>query len=174
MADDTEKAPLAKKGNAKAEKSGKRGKGKIVLVLMLLLGAAAGYTLKGGGSGAEAAGGPTTTAPPEPGVMVGIEPLSLNLADGHYLKVGIAVQLNDGAIEGAGGHGVGTDVTEGWLAEHGPMVRDLVISELGGAHIAEFASAEAREIVRHTLLEKANERLHETVYAIYFTEFIMQ
>jgi flagellar FliL protein len=173
MADETENAPAKSAGKAKAGKSGKGGKGKLVLVLMLLLGAAAGYTLKGGGGGAEAAGGPTTTAPPEPGVMVSIEPLSLNLADGHYLKVGIAVQLVDGAVEG-GGHGEGAEVSEAWLAEHGPMVRDLVISELGGAHVAEFASADAREVVRHSLLEKANERLEETVYAVYFTEFIMQ
>ena len=173
MADDTEKATATNKGKTKADKGGKGGKGKIVLVLMLLLGAAAGYTLKGGGGGAEAASGPTTTAAPEPGVMVSIEPLSLNLADGHYLKVGIAVQLVDGAIEGAG-HGAGAEISEEWLAEHGPMVRDLVISELGGVHIAELASADARDVVRHTLLEKANERLHESVYAIYFTEFIMQ
>lgn len=159
-------------GNAKADNKAGTGKGKgkmgkIALVAMLALGAAAGYTLNGGGGGEAAAGATATTAPPEPGAMISIAPLSLNLADDHYLKVGIAVQLVDGTVSGEEG-------AEAWLGEHGPVVRDLVISQLGGAHVAEFANADARDVVRSALLAEANERLDHTVFALYFTEFIMQ
>jgi len=109
------------------DKKGKRksGKGKLLLVGVLLAGAAGGYFLKGGGTEEPAAGATATTAPPEPGTMIELEPLSLNLADDRYLRVGVAVQLVKG--EG-GGHGGGA---EEWLAENGPIIRDLLIQQYG-------------------------------------------
>lgn len=173
MADDKSEQATDTSDTKKAEKAGKGGAmNKLLLVVVLLLGAAAGYVLKGdAGGAADAAAGPTTTAPPEPGVMVTIAPLSLNLADNHYLKIGVAVQLVDGALEADGDAEAAVDA---WIAEHGPVIRDLLISELGGSHVAEFANAAGRETLRQHLLEKANEHLEGSVYALYFTEFVMQ
>ena len=58
----------------------------------LLLAAGAGYWffLKPAG-GAEKA--------PEPGVVVKLDAIQINLADGHYLKVGIALQASKDAAE---------------------------------------------------------------------------
>ena len=105
--------------------------------------------------------------------MVNIAPLSLNLAGGHYLKIGVAVQLVDDG-DGGDAHDADESPADAWLAEHGPVIRDLLISELGGAHVAEFASSDGREAVRAQLLEKANEHLEGAVYALYFTEFVIQ
>ena len=160
----------------KAQKSAKGGvMNKLLLVVVLLLGAAAGYVVKGstGGAADATTSGPTTTAPPEPGAMVSIAPLSVNLADDHYLKIGVAVQLVDGALDGVEAHGSDSPA-DAWLDENGPVIRDLLISELGGSHVAEFANAGGRESLRRQLLDKANEHLEGTVYALYFTEFVMQ
>jgi len=176
-----EKTEKSEKDSSDSKKSGKRTKGggmnKLLLVAVLLLGAAAGYVLKGGGGGSAGAAAETTLPPPpEPGMMVSIAPLSVNLADNHYLKIGLAVQLVDGAetTEGGGHGGSAATPEDAWLAEHGPVIRDLLISELGGAHVSEFANAAGRENLRNHLLEKANEHLEGSVYALYFTEFVMQ
>jgi flagellar protein FliL len=136
----------------------------IALVAVLLAGAAGGYVLKGGGAGEEAAGATATTAPPKAGTMIDLEPLSLNLADGRYLRVGVAVQL----VDGEGGE------PEEWLAENGPVIHDLLIQQLGGAHVAELSDAAGRDTVRATLLHNADEKLEDELYALYFTEFVMQ
>jgi flagellar protein FliL len=151
-------------GTKTAQPKGKSKKTRLLLAVVLLAGAAGGYVLKGGGAGEEPAGASATTAPPKPGAMVDIEPLSLNLADGRYLRVGVAVQL----VDGEGGE------AEEWLAEHGPVIRDLLIQQLGGAYVADLATAEGREAVRTALLEKADEHLDDDLYALYFTEFVMQ
>jgi flagellar FliL protein len=167
MADD-EKAESAGSGakskNAKGKSAKGRKMGKVALVLVLLVGAAGGYLAKGAGGGAEAAGATATTAPPKPGLMVELDPMSLNLADGRYLRVGVAVQLVEGE-----GHD-----PESWLAEHGPVIRDLLIAQLGGVHAADLTDAAGRDVVRGTLLRAANERLEGKVYALFFTEFVMQ
>jgi len=153
-----------KTADVKGKPKGKTKKTRLLLVVVLLAGAAGGYVLKGGGASEEPAGATATTAPPEPGVIVDIEPLSLNLADGRYLRVGVAVQL----VEGEGGE------PEEWLAEYGPVIRDLLIQQLGGAYVADLATAEGREAIRTTLLAKAGEHLDDDLYALYFTEFVMQ
>ncbi|HEX7097169.1 MAG TPA: flagellar basal body-associated FliL family protein [Acidimicrobiales bacterium] len=153
---------------------GSKTAGKLLLAVVLLVGLAGGWFLRSSAGGAaNAAAGPTTTAAPEPGLMVSIPALSLNLADGHYLKIGVAVQLVDGTEITSGGHDGDTPV-DAWLAEHGPVIRDLLINELGGAHVAELGDAASREAVRQRLLSKANEHLDGQVYALYFTEFVMQ
>jgi flagellar FliL protein len=152
---------------AKAPAKGRSLRTKLVLLVVLLVGIGAGYVLKGGGGAEDAAGATATTVPDEPGLMVTIEPLSINLADDHFLRVGIAVQLVDGA-EGV------PAAPEEWLAEHGPIVRDLLISRLGGVYVADLADAPAREAVRDELLHLANEHFDDTVYAVYFTDFVMQ
>jgi flagellar FliL protein len=158
VATTTGEATDAGRGRSRSKKT------RLLLVVVLLAGAAGGYVLKGGGASEDAAGATATTAPPEPGTMVDIEPLSLNLADGRYLRVGVAVQL----AAGQGGE------PEEWLAEHGPVIRDLLIQQLGGAHVADLATAEGRDGVRTALLAKADEHLDDEIYALYFTEFVMQ
>ena len=45
---------------------------------------------------------PAGPAEPEPGEVVTLEPIQVNLADGHYLRVGIALQLTAEAKEADG------------------------------------------------------------------------
>jgi flagellar FliL protein len=165
MADDTTGPKTKVAAGARAGTRGARsGKGKLLLVVVLLAGGAGGYVLKGGGTAEPVAGATATTAAPEPGTMIELAPLSLNLADDRYLRVGVAVQL----VEGEGGE------PEAWLADNGPVLRDLLIRQLGGVHAAELSTADGREVVRRALLDEASSLVDEQIYALYFTDFVMQ
>ena len=62
------------------------GRKKMVLILVVVaVAAAAGwwFLLR-----------PTAPAEPVPGEVMTLEPIQVNLADGHYLRVGIALQLS--------------------------------------------------------------------------------
>jgi flagellar FliL protein len=77
---------------AEAKGKAKKPKLKKLLVLVLLVavaGAAAWFFLF--------RGGPSTPKKPEKGAVVAIDPININLADGHYLKLGFALQLSKGA-----------------------------------------------------------------------------
>ena len=65
----------------------------MVSVVLLLAGAAAyWFLLRPDGE----------APPPEPGEVVTLEPIQVSLAGGHYLKVGIALQLTADAAEAEG------------------------------------------------------------------------
>src|ERR671926_954229 len=72
---------------AEEDAPAKGGKKKLLLVLAVLLlgGAGAAYFFLFAGSG--------EPAPPEPGEVVSLEPVAVNLAGGGYLKIGVALQL---------------------------------------------------------------------------------
>ena len=59
----------------------------IILVAVLALGgggAGAFFAMSGGKAGEK--------PPPEPGEVIPLEPITINLAGGHYLKLGFALQ----------------------------------------------------------------------------------
>lgn len=136
----------------------KKGKSNLLPAVVLALGIlGGGYFMGGSGSASEA------EAPePPPGEVATVEPLSLNLADGHFLKVGIALQLTEEVhLEEFG---------EGELAK----ARDLLIDRLAGRKMEELASPEGREALKEELSEAARETFHDEVIDVYFTDFVMQ
>jgi flagellar FliL protein len=82
------------KGTAAAETPA-RPKGKkrkllvIALVLILAVGGAAGFFLLGGSSDAA----PKEPPKPEPGVAIVLDPITVNLAGGRYLRIGLTIQM---------------------------------------------------------------------------------
>jgi flagellar FliL protein len=154
----------------KKGKDGKKGKGgkdgapkskkKKLMILgavLLVAGAAYMFVLKP----KPAAGGA-----PEPGLVVKLDPLTLNLEGGHYLKLSMALQFTAAASAG-GGHG-GADEPDGSQA------LDLAIAQLSNKKIAELNTATARDKAKATLLKSVAEAYHQDVMDIYFTEFVMQ
>jgi flagellar protein FliL len=104
----------------------KGGKKKIVIIapLVLLL-AAAGwfFFLRGGGE-------ETTTLPaPEAGEMIEVDPITINLAGGHFLKLGMGLQV----------------VKDAHAAPSSAKALDLAISQFSGKTIAELSTPEGRE-----------------------------
>ena len=161
-----------KKGSDAEEASG--GKSRTVpavIVAVALLGA--GYMLGPGKSAAAPAAeaGPTTTTTIL-GPVAGLDPITLNLADGRYLKVAIALQLSAEAAEGGGGgHGGGG---EDDTSAHWARALDATISVLGERTYNDLSAPGGRAKAKEELAHHIAELYHEEVVDVYFTEFVMQ
>lgn len=108
-----------------AEGSKGGGKKKIIMILpvLLLLGGAGWFFFLRGGEAAA-----TGPPPPVPGEVVTLEPISINLAGGHFLKLGIALQGEASAHE-----------------IDGSKALDLAISQFSGRSMDELATPVGRE-----------------------------
>lgn len=144
-------------------KGGKKKKliGAVVLLVALLAAGAGAYFMFMGGGGEEAEAAAEAAHEYEPGAVVPLEPITINLADGRYLQVGIALQ--EAVAEG--GHATETD---------GSQALDILIHKLSGKPMAELASVEQRDAVKAELVEEIKHAYHDHVYDIYFTSFVMQ
>lgn len=151
------KGKKGKKG--KADKGGKSNVLPAVIIMVGLLGG--GYFMGSGGS-AEAGEGHTTTTEAPLGEIATIEAININLADNHFLRVGIALQLIEG-IEKA-------EFEKGETSK----ANDLLIQKLGGRSMAELSSAEGREEIKTSLKEQLTEVYHGEVVDVFFTDFVMQ
>jgi flagellar FliL protein len=140
-------------------------KSKKMLMIIII----AAVVLVGGGAGgyffffkADAA----AAAEPAPvkGAVVTIEnPLTINLSDAHYLKLGFAMQMTEEA---------GTEAVD--TAE----ALDLAIDQYTGMEIAELETEKGREKAKDELLEKIEKAYNvdkkHLVMGIYFTSFVTQ
>ncbi len=145
-------------GESSKDEKKKKGKGNLLPAVVLALGIVGGGYFMGGSGGATAAEEPE----PPAGEVATMEPLSLNLADGHFLKVGIALQLTEEVpLEEFG---------EGQLAK----AKDLLIDRLAGRKMEELASPEGRAALKEELSAEAKETFHDEVLEVYFTDFVMQ
>jgi len=127
-----EKDDAEQSGEAKA-KGGKMKLIIMVLPVLLVAGGAAWFFLLRGGGGEEAKAVPE----PTPGPVVTLDPITVNLASGHFLKVGLALQTDASAKEVDGSHAL-----------------DLAISEFSGDTIDELSSAEGRERAKRELVAR--------------------
>lgn len=160
-ADETE-APTDKKGKkAKKDKGG--GKSNLLPAIVLAIGMlGAGYFLGPGSATNSAEAGPTTTEAPPAGMIAKVEPININLADGHFLRVGMGLQLIEG-LEAK-------EFEEGLSAK----ATDIVIELLGGSDMAEISTPEGRDHVKKELKEHLKEAYEGEVLDVYFTDFVMQ
>ncbi len=137
-----------------------KGRKKVVLVLVLVLllaGGGGAFLVLGGGSG-------DAHAEPVPmGPVVDLEPLTLNLADGHFLKVGLSLQL---AADSAAGHG-GDPL-------NGARARDAAIGIFGKKTYDQLLTPAGRTSARTTLEKEVRHRYPGEVVGVYLTEFVMQ
>ncbi|WP_127783030.1 flagellar basal body-associated FliL family protein [Rhodococcus sp. X156] len=130
-------------------KAGAGRKKIIVIAVVVLLLAAAGYFFLAP-SGEE--------GPPEPGPVVAMETTTLNLADGHFLRVKIALQTVLGADE----------------ALDTSKAAQLVISELSNRPMASLSTEAARTEAKTALLGKLQQAYPDQIMDLYYTEFVMQ
>jgi len=124
-------------------------------VLLLVGGAAAYWFLLGPGAGDGTAEAEPT---PDPGTVLVIEPISLNLADGHYLRLGLGLQLTKD------------------VAEEPDTARalDQAVALFSGRTMAEVNSAEGREALKVELLAQLTEVYEGEVIDVYFTDYVTQ
>ncbi|WP_030176248.1 flagellar basal body-associated FliL family protein [Spirillospora albida] len=137
------------------EAAGDKKKSKKLLIIGAAVGlvaaAAAAYFMLFAGGGEE-------KAAPKPGVVAPLEPITINLDDGHYLKLALALQATADAHE----------------PPEGSKALDLAIQQFSNRSVAELSTNKAREQAKKELLKKIEEAYHHDVMDVYFTEFVMQ
>jgi len=95
---------------------------------------------------------------PKPGEVVALEPIQINLAAGHYLRVGIALQLT-------------ADVKE---EVDGSKALDATISTFSGLPMEEVLDRGKRSHLKKELIEKLEHLYEGEVMDAYYTEFVTQ
>ncbi|HEY6795708.1 MAG TPA: flagellar basal body-associated FliL family protein [Kineosporiaceae bacterium] len=162
---------MAKKNGADDTEGGRGGFGVTVKVLvmvlptvLLIIGAVYVFVLGGGngrsgpspsGSADVKAGEDTTHY--SPGQIVTVDPVTINLANGHFLKVGLALQ----ATADAGG------------AVTGSKAQDALIAEFSGRTVEEIATKGGRDAAKRDLVQAIKKAYAKKVYDIYWTTFVM-
>lgn len=133
---------------AAAEAAPKKSKSKLIVVVALVLVlAGGGYVMLGrGGSSA-----------PQPGEVVPLEAIQVNLEGGHYLRLGLALQLTTKAKEADGSKAL-----------------DLAIDVFSGRSVAELADPATRRKLKKELTKELTEAYEGEVMGVYLTEFVTQ
>jgi flagellar FliL protein len=146
----TTTASTAAPSESDESQGGGRKKKLVVVALALLLvgGAAYWFVLR-----------PAPEPPaPEPGEVLALEPAQVNLEGGHYLRIGIALQMT-------------TDVAE---ELDGSKALDALIDVYTGENVDDVAKSEYREKLREELAERVVELYEDEVMDVYITEFVTQ
>jgi len=100
---------------------------------------------------------PKPATAPKPGEVVKLEPIQINLAASHYLRIGIALQLVQGAEKADGSKAL-----------------DATIDEFSGLQMAEVNDPAKRAAYKKELEKELGTRYDGDVMGVYFTEFVTQ
>jgi flagellar protein FliL len=146
---------------AAAGEDGATSKKKLFLVLPVVLALVAAaawfFLLRGSGSEEQA-----EKEEPKPGAVVALESININLADGHYLKLKMALQASADAEE----------------SPDGSKAQGIAGDQLTGADMAELQTAKGRRHAQEKLTEAVVKAYasegHETVIDVYYPEFVSQ
>ena len=130
------------------EETGGGRRKKLIVVGLVLLMAGAGwwFFLK-----------PAEATEPVPGEILTLEATQINLAGGHYLKVGLALQLTQGAEE-----------------VDGSIALDTAIDLFTGLPHTEVSESKQRHKLKRELVTELEERYEGDVMGVYFTEYVTQ
>ncbi len=129
--------------------AGKKKKVLLLLLVLALAGAATWWFMLRPASAEEA---------PHPGAVVKLEAIQVNLADGHYLRIGIALQA--------------TDAVEEEL--DGSKALDATIELFTGQSQEQLARKPYRDGLKEKLAHRLEEAYEGEVMQVYFTDFVTQ
>jgi flagellar FliL protein len=133
----------------------KKSKKKLIIILL------AAVVLLGGGGGAYLMLGSsksTAKPAPKPGAVIPLDAITVNLADGHYLKIHLALQATADA---------GSTVD-------GSQALDLTVAQFSDLPMAQLSSEDGRAKAKAQLLTAVEKAYKDKIMDIYFTEFVMQ
>ena len=119
----------------------------LVVLVLLLVGGGAWFVLK-----------PSTHEAPEPGVVVKLDAIQVNLAAGHYLRIGIALQASKDA---------GAEVD-------GSKALDATIDLFSGRPVEELSRKGSRAALKRQLEQRLDLIYEGEVIGVYFTDFVTQ
>jgi len=149
----TETVDPQAKGKGKGKDKGKEkkdgGKKKLIMIIVGVLALGGGVYMK--------VLKPKPTGPPAPGVVVKLDPIQINLAADHYLRIAIGLQMVKGVAE--------ADTSK---------AADATIMVFSGLPMAEVNDPKKRELLRQELVKQLKERYEGEVMGVYFTELVTQ
>jgi flagellar FliL protein len=141
---------------AAEEEPAKGGKKKLIIIVLVVLLAA------GAGAYFFLFSGPSKPKPPEPGLLMPVDPIAVNLAGGGYLKIGLKLQLT-------------ADVAEADEPDTAKAT-DLIISTFSGARPADVTGA--RDALKAALQKKIIDAYKkdgkDVVMGLYYTDYVTQ
>ena len=153
-------------GGAPAEASeapAKKGKKKLLLlivglVVVLAAGGAYWFLMGPGAAAKDGAEVVVEETEPEKGAVMTIEAVSINLAGGHYLRLGLGLQLT------------------AEIEEEPDTARalDLAIALYSGRTVEEVSGAEGREALKDELLIQLDEAYEGEVMDVYLMDYVTQ
>jgi len=130
------------------KKGGRRKKLLVILLAVLVVAAAAWFLVVSPRTGDHA---------PVPGEVMALDPVQINLADSHYLRVGIALQFVKGAEKADGSKAL-----------------DARIELFSGRPQKELTHPAGRKKLKDELERTLEKRYEGEVMGVYFTEFVTQ
>ena len=147
-------------GDGAPKPKGKKKLLVIIVAVVLLLGGGGGYWFLIGPGVADPAAeaAPVEEPAPEPGEVLTVPAISLNLATGHYLRLGIALQLTAEAAE----------------PPDPAVALNLAIDLFSGRTVEEVSTTEGREALRVELEHQVTEAYEGEVMAVYLTDYVTQ
>jgi len=147
----------AKKANKKAAKAGDEAKGggkkKILLIVVVLLLAVVGFVVK-----TKVMAKPAGPVKPVPGATIAAPAMYINLADGHFLKLGLGLQATASAPKDVGS----------------AQAQQDAIFLFQGKKVEELMDTKKLEAIRAELVKQVTEQSEGELYDVYFTDFVMQ
>lgn len=148
-----EETRTAVKDHEEAPPRRRRGVLVAVALVAVLAVAAAAFVLRPWDSAPAEA-----DAPPELGLVIPVDPISVNLADGRYLRLGFSIQLKKGAT------------AELQVAR----ALDIAIATYSGKPIDEVNDPARREELKAELLTQLSETFEGEVVDVYLTDYVTQ
>lgn len=146
------------------KKGGNKGKWVRMIGVLIVVAAVGGYWFlmgPGAGTADDAAAAPAGPVEYELGEVLVVEPISINLEGGHYLRLGLGLQLTADA---------GT---------HGPAINsakalDAAIALFSGRTMEELADGANRETLKRQLTSTLKTLYDDQVVGVYYTDFVTQ
>ncbi len=136
----------------------RRGPRRLIVVLLAVVVVAAGagwYLLAGPGHGTP---GPKPTPTPVAGQVLTVSAVSVNLAGGHYLRLGLAIQLSAAVKQ----------------TPNPSRALDLAIALYSGRTVEEVSTAATRDQLKAQLLQELRQAYGEGVMDVYLTDYVTQ
>lgn len=148
----------------------KGGKLKVVLaaVVLVALGAAGGVKVLGGSATPASADEPTTTTTEPPGPVTTVDSITVNLADGRFLKLGLAFEVHHDREYPPAEVEV-DEYTKGFAREV-----DASIMVLSTYTFEQLVAPDGKQLAKRALLEELREVSDGAVRDVLFHEFVMQ
>ncbi len=175
-------------GDSESPEAKKGGPKRLVMIAALCVGLLGGGYVLGGKMSAPSAAADGGTGEPgaeessdgeaeedhsaEVGEVIDLEPVNINLADNHYLRIAISIGLS--ADDGSEKKGkIKRKEAEPVPFQTAPA-RDSLLKVFSGRSMEELTTPEGRDEARNELLALMTEQYHGEVAAVFFTEFVMQ